>query len=377
MIHYLSMPENILKEQTAYWTAREITQQPETWQKVLTVIKQDSDKLDAWLEPILKIDNLRIIMTGAGTSAYIGEALAPYLTQTNGRVFEAISSTDLVSCPTEYLVKSRPTLVISYGRSGDSPESVAAIEVVGKCADICYHLSITCNEHGALSKFAEKSKNAYNLLMPSETLDKSFAMTSSFTSMLVATLCVFARDEQQLTLACAATKKVIDNKAGQISAKATAQSKRFVFLGSGSMLGFSKEASLKLLELSAGLVDCYSESSLGFRHGPKSLVNKQTEIIVMDSLDKVVCQYDGDMIEELISDDIAYSITRMSDEVAVQHSELKGAWLGLPYIVYWQIFAFYKSINLSVTPDNPCPTGEVNRVVAGVNIYPQPDKNKM
>jgi tagatose-6-phosphate ketose/aldose isomerase len=32
--------------------------------------------------------------------------------------------------------------------------------------------------------------------------------------------------------------------------------------------------------------------------------------------------------------------------------------------------AFEKSLQLGLGPDNPCPTGEVNRVVQGVTIYP-------
>ena len=29
-----------------------------------------------------------------------------------------------------------------------------------------------------------------------------------------------------------------------------------------------------------------------------------------------------------------------------------------------------QSLSLGITPDNPCPTGEVNRVVKGVTLYP-------
>ena len=35
-----------------------------------------------------------------------------------------------------------------------------------------------------------------------------------------------------------------------------------------------------------------------------------------------------------------------------------------------QAFAFHSSIALGNTPDNPSPTGEINRVVQGVTIYP-------
>ena len=44
--------------------------------------------------------------------------------------------------------------------------------------------------------------------------------------------------------------------------------------------------------------------------------------------------------------------------------------LGLDYILFAQTLAVLKSLSLSITPDNPCPTGEVNRVVKGVTLYP-------
>jgi len=44
--------------------------------------------------------------------------------------------------------------------------------------------------------------------------------------------------------------------------------------------------------------------------------------------------------------------------------------VGLKMIVLAHMIGFFKSISLGITVDNPCPTGEVNRVVTGVTIYP-------
>ncbi|MDA6191660.1 sugar isomerase, partial [Escherichia coli] len=43
--------------------------------------------------------------------------------------------------------------------------------------------------------------------------------------------------------------------------------------------------------------------------------------------------------------------------------------IALNYLIIGQLFALFNSIHLGVTPDNPSPTGIVNRVVKGVNIY--------
>lgn len=44
------------------------------------------------------------------------------------------------------------------------------------------------------------------------------------------------------------------------------------------------------------------------------------------------------------------------------------------YILYGQILALYKSIALGITPDNPCPSGSVNRIVQGVTVHPYKGK---
>lgn len=369
MSQFLSLPINELKQLDAYWTAREITQQPDVWRKVQEDIENRRAEISNWLNPILSIPSLRIVLTGAGTSAYIGESIAPFLTLQSGRVFETISTTDLVASPKEYLITSIPTLLISYGRSGDSPESVAAINVANEILDNCFHLTITCNDNGSLAAITARSENGFNVLMPAETLDNSFAMTSSFTSMIVATLTVFAPNLQQLLISSKISTKIIQTQVNRIAELAESNGAKTVFLGSGSLSGTAKEAALKLLELTAGKLDCYSESSLGFRHGPKSLVNHETEVFILDSNDSHTSKYDLDLFNELKDDNIAKKVVCLSSEIELAELELQGPWLGLAYIVYCQIYAFYKSIHLGITPDNPCPTGEVNRVVQGVNIY--------
>ena len=50
--------------------------------------------------------------------------------------------------------------------------------------------------------------------------------------------------------------------------------------------------------------------------------------------------------------------------------DLPNVLLGLEYITVAQTIALFKSLKSGYTPDNPCPSGEVNRVVKGVIIYP-------
>ena len=317
---------------------------------------------------------MRIILTGAGTSAYVGESIAPHLSAQLGRQVEAISTTNIVSNPNQYLLKDKPTLVVSYGRSGNSPESVAAVKLVDQVVDDSYHLVLTCNPEGHLATNAQAQDNSYSLLMPEGTLDQSFAMTSSFSSMLVSTLCIFSPDSKQLTAAAVAAESFFANGINTVKTQAQLEVQRLVFLGSGGLQGIAKEAALKVLELTAGKVISYFESPLGFRHGPKSLVDESTEIIFFSSTDGYTKQYDQDLLAELARDKQAAAITILNGSLFGDFTNLDDVWAGLPYIVYCQVFSFFKSINANITPDNPCPTGEVNRVVQGVTLYPLEDK---
>ena len=50
--------------------------------------------------------------------------------------------------------------------------------------------------------------------------------------------------------------------------------------------------------------------------------------------------------------------------------DMENIMLGLDFIMFAQTLAVMKSLSMGITPDNPCPTGEVNRVVKGVTLYP-------
>jgi tagatose-6-phosphate ketose/aldose isomerase len=370
MSKYLTYSEEALKSQNGYWTAKEICQQPRIWLEAAANVETKREEIDAWLSPILNKTGLRIILTGAGTSAYIGEAISPHLSKEVNRCFEAISTTDLVSNPQQYLLKNVPTLLISYGRSGSSPESVAAVKLVDQIVDDCYHLVITCNPEGELANNAKTQTNVFSLLMPEGTLDQSFAMTSSFTSMLVSTLCIFSPEQAQLERAAQWAEKFLDVGIQPLKELAKNPTQRLVFLGSGGLQGIAREAALKVLELTAGQVLSYCESPLGFRHGPKSLMNDTTEVILLASSDSYTKSYDQDLLAELRRDNQALTIIELSKTIFNQPEDLTDVWASLPYILYCQILAFFKSMQANITPDNPCPSGEVNRVVQGVTIYP-------
>lgn len=364
MSAYLDITEDQLKQLGGYWTAKEICQQPKAWQQVCDNIDKQREPLNDWLNPILSKPNLRIILAGAGTSAYVGQSLAPILTLALNRPVEAVSTTEMVINPTQHLLSDCPTLLISFARSGSSPESVAAINLADELISDCHHLLVTCNSTGELAIAGQSRINSYCLTMPVQTLDQSFAMTSSFSSMMLAVLWLFDSNKTQLERAINASQAVITQSNNEIELLARTSFTRVVYLGSGCLQGIAIEAALKMLELTAGNIDCYSESPMGFRHGPKSIVDEDTLIIMLSSHDTYRQRYEKDLTTELKQDNKTQHILQLG------HEGLDDSWLMFPYIVFCQSLAFHKSLAFKITPDNPCPSGEVNRVVQGVNIYP-------
>ncbi|HEX5792760.1 MAG TPA: SIS domain-containing protein [Rheinheimera sp.] len=361
----------------ASWTAREISQQPRLWQQLAEQHRGFAAQLSSWLSPLLAQPQLRIIFTGAGTSAYIGEALADHIQQLlplPGQRAQAISTTDIVSHPQLYLGSEQPTLLVSYGRSGNSPESVAALKLADQLLPDCRHLLISCNAEGQLAQYAQQHPASSLLyLMPELAHDQSFAMTSSFSCMYLATLLTFAPDQQALSSCIALAQQILDSRLDEIRAQALQPCQRMVFLGAGPLKAIAQEAALKYLELTAGQVLSSFETPLGFRHGPKSLVNSSTQILLLQSSDSYSRQYDLDLLHELQQDKQALAIDVLAQQQLAAGTALADVWLGLPFVLWCQALAFYKALQLGVSPDNPCPGGQVNRVVQGVTLYPFPE----
>lgn len=370
---------------TTTWTEKEIRQQPDSWIRALKNLEHQRSSIDAFLAPLLQQPDLQIVLTGAGTSAFIGDIIAPWLSHYTGGNFVSVPTTDLVTNPVEYLSTERPTLLISFARSGNSPESVAAVDLTNQLAKQCHHLVITCNEAGSLYQNAVQNDNALALLMPPETHDRGFAMTSSITTMMASCLSVFAPK----VINCASFQDVATRCQQIVALQGDFRKnvlgdrpfKRVVYLGSGGLQGVARESALKVLELTAGKIAAFYDSPTGFRHGPKSLVNAETLVVVFVSSHPYTRQYDLDLLAELQRDQQAMRVVAIS---AVTSPEIEdGPHILLPasrhfmdveqafcFLMYAQIFALNESIKAGITPDTPSASGTVNRVVQGVVIHP-------
>lgn len=370
-------------------TAKEIIQQPDTWRESVKNLIKNKIEIKSFIDYFLSKKEFRIILTGAGTSAFAGEVCEPYLTSLLNKRVEAIATTDLVASPKSYFIKDIPTLLVSFARSGNSPESVHAVNLANQLVDDLYQVVITCNENGKLAKNTVNDEKSLLLLMPPQTNDLGFAMTSSFTTMVLNAMAVFninnienfSSDVDKLSNS---VNDFIENNIERVTSLVNEDFERIVYLGSSTSKGIARESALKVLELTAGKVNASYDTPLGFRHGPKSVVDDETVSVIYISNDEYTRQYDLDLAKEMLAhkkndkvvivgDNIEEDILNKADYVFnvenINYTVENEVLLPLQQIIFGQMLSFLKSVNLGITPDNPCPTGEVNRVVQGVILH--------
>lgn len=364
-------------------TRKEILSQPELWEEVYHLISSQSAAITGFLNPILQKEQLQVVLTGAGTSGFIGDAAQGILQKNWGKPVRAVPTTEIVTAPEAAFIRSVPTLLISFARSGNSPESVETVRLADACCDEVYHLIITCNGEGALSKrAAARAGNSYCILLPEATNDKSLAMTSSFTCMLLSALLVAnagnLEGELPKVQRIAEQAHVILDNQFLLESLVRKGYHRVVFLGSGEMLGIARECHLKLLELTDGRQVCMSDSFLGFRHGPRAFVDENTLIIYLFSRNRHTMRYERDLAEDIARDARAIGSLQIggAEEVALPNShritlsiDPENQYQMIAMTLVGQLMGYHSALHAGIDPDSPSSSGAISRVVQGVNIY--------
>ncbi|MBR0065084.1 MAG: SIS domain-containing protein [Paludibacteraceae bacterium] len=374
------------------FTYNEIHQQPAMWRKELEALLQSKAAISAFMHKYLTPET-DIVLTGAGTSAFIGDAICPVMRGMWHNV-RSVPTTDLIT-HAEYLLEAdRPLLLISFARSGNSPESVGAVNLANKICKNVAHVYITCNKNGKLAQQAvesQKSKEESNILLlkfPEDTDDKSLAMTSSFSTMLLTCLMLghidtLEDDAEMIEKAVKNAEAVIERYEEPLKAIAERPFERGVFLGSGALKGIAEECHLKLQELTDGAVVCKFDSFLGFRHGPKAVVNDKSIVVYLVTDDEKVQRYERDLVRQVDGNNkpVAQIIVAAGAKPALEgvnadllvqmpFGKAETDFYGIvPYVLVGQLLGFYASLAHGLTPDAPSVSDNIHRVVEGVTIY--------
>ena len=369
-------------------TVREIMQQPDCWGEIDDLVRACDASIVAMIQRIAADPKAQITLCGAGTSAYVGEILRDTLQQWSVAQVRDVATTEIVSQPDIYFNAHSEGLLVSFARSGSSAESLDVAEKVAQIAPNVVQLNITCNPNSPMAQSTQA--NTYCCLMPERTHDRSFVMTSSFSTMLLFTVQLFARalGQPQVSLAPVmdAARGLIQTLWGHPSVAALAHNDRLVYLGSNTLYGAARESALKTLEMTAGRVVTMVESALGFRHGPKSIANANTGVCVFISGMPYTQQFDCDIVNELLRDATVANVVVVSTSAVAQRlqaserlsvielpavlDETPDVLRSVLCVLVGQMVGLKLSRVHGVGADNPGPSGEVNRVVKGVTRYP-------
>src|SRR5580658_2992410 len=345
------------------YTLQEIFQQPILWPTTVARVRAASGQLHQTFE------KAHVLLTGAGTSAYAASGVASAWPRA-----VAVPTTDLLLDPERYLVDV--DAVISLARSGNSPESAAVVERVRALNPRILQLAITCNEDSSL---AQSGLDGLIVLDP-RTNDRSLVMTGSFSNLVLAGLAL-AQPETVAQHADLASDRAstllaaIDQQCRRIAARAW---ERIVVLSSSPLLGWGREAGLKILEMTAGRFPVVTETYLGLRHGPMSFLRADTLVLCLLSSDPVRRLYEVDLIEELRSKRLGYPVAiagpgehgRLFAEVIPAVLPEAPDEFRTPFeILIPQLLGYHLSLRQGLNPDNPSPDGVITRVVQGVKIH--------
>jgi tagatose-6-phosphate ketose/aldose isomerase len=347
--------------------ASEIAQQPDLWLTTLERVQA---------APILRhFEGVPVILTGAGTSAYAGSAIAQAWPGS-----KAIATTDLLLQSAAEIEFAQPGfanggLLISLARSGESPESAAVVARLQRLFPSVRHLVIVCNAHGRLASMP----GVEVICLDPRTNDRSLAMTASFSNLALAGLCLLHHDVlvSEVPAICDQVRSRLLAMYSVTEQIAAYSVDRLVVLTS-AMQSLGTEASLKVIELTAGRVMTLSETFLGFRHGPLSVLREDTPVLCFASSDPGKRTYEQDLVGDLKARGLG-RIALIGDESA---SGWPCDWFvpamapGLPdslrtpfEIPLAQLVAYHCSLRAKIDPDNPSPDGTVTRVVKPFLIH--------
>jgi tagatose-6-phosphate ketose/aldose isomerase len=393
----LNLPGQEKIERGLEHTPREIWQQPATWSKTYEICLEHRAAVTGLLRDAGigrgSTASPTVYLVGAGTSDYIGRALAPLLRQRWGCDVWAVPSTTLLTDFEEFHRAGRDYLWISFSRSGDSPEGVALLERALNQHREIRHVVITCNPQGKMAKLAPGHEARLRAIVLDDAVnDRGLAMTSSFSNMLLAGQCVAnlsaANPEEsakfgEMVSRIARTGEQFLPAAAEVAAAITELGcVRACFVGSGPLRAVADESALKVVELTAGKVTTLAESPLGLRHGPLSSVDSQTLLVAFLSSDLRRRGYELDLLREIARKRLGRVRAVVTLQGIDDVSPLADYCLSLDCaadfpdfyrpvldVMLGQLFGLFASMRSGLKPDSPSPNGSISRVVSPIKLY--------
>lgn len=377
----LTLPEPQKTELGLLYTPGEIAQQPATWQITHRLFSENKAELMEYLRQA-KDERWTIYLVGAGSSDYIGHSIAHLLRKRWNCEVCVVASTDLLTNREDLVIPDEKYLWISFSRSGDSPEGVSVLEQALASSPHVKHLVVSCNRNGRMVELAAQNESCFAMILDDAVNDRSLAMTSSFTNMVLFGMELahlwdqqsFDGTLQNMTLAA---HYMLEDGASLAQQLAKQGYRRACFVGSGALAGTTRESALKILELTAGNIQSMNETTLGLRHGPMSSLNTESLFVSFISRDDRRRRYDLDLLNEIRAKGAVRTIVAIGHADSASDSslyceafgKLDDAYRPAVDVIFSQMVGLFSSIELGLHPDSPSPNGLISRVVEKFAIY--------
>lgn len=386
----LQLGESEKKKLGVEYTPVEIEQQPGVWKESAELLQQQKEEIRTFLGEagLLGTESATLVLTGAGSSEFVGNAIHNWLRVGFSREVLSIPTTHLVTHAESTLLVGRPYTVVSFARSGNSPESVATYDRVRKLSPQAHQVVITCNSDGDLANRAASDPRALSIVLPERTHDRSLVMTSSYSTMAWTAACLPlietpSKRDRLLQQICSGASRVLQVYPDLLEQFGRLEFQRAAYLGSGNLTGTMQESALKMMEMTDGQVATRFDSFLGVRHGPQVFIDDSCVVIAGLSSDARIRRYELDLLQELKTKNQGLATLVVCDRLDEEISETATHAMELfpegdpppddfrvmTDVIVGQLLGTFKSLSLGLRPDAPSASGVINRVVQGVMIY--------
>ena len=372
-------------------TLREICQQPATWLETVSRIAAHVATVEGALDGVVASQPAgAIVLTGSGSSLYAGECLSRALQSALDMPVQAMSAGMVLTDPRGCLTERMPSLLVSFARSGNSPESCGAVDAVRDALPACRHLVITCSGQGRLAARYRDDPRVATLVLDDRTADRSLVMTSSFTNMVLAgRLLALTRDvpgyRGRGARLAEQGAEILLRHGDTLARVARGHYRTAVYLGSGGRYGSAREAALKMLEMTAGQVKTFAETYLGLRHGPMCALDDGALVVCFLASDPVTRAYEVDLLRELRNKRLGAHRVIFGSGVPADLASTGDVVIDAPGLaavsdddapvldaVVGQLLAFFRCLSVGLRPDSPSDDGVISRVVGDFAIHRRP-----
>ncbi len=327
-------------------TLEEIRMQTGAWAEAVKIVQNQRSHI----EELRWVECDQMLFIGCGSTYYLSLSAATLFQSLSGKISRAFPSSELLLSPSSVYPEGHgQSMLVAISRSGKTSETLQAVNrfSINNKGTV---LTVSNNEESQLAGMGK-----LNFCIPSGK-EQSVAQTKSFASMYVActALTAVACNQSEISHSLSKIVPVGERILGNYEelARETGQNhalERFFFLGSGNYYGLACEASLKMKEMSLTVSEPFH--FLEFRHGPISMVDKNT--LVVGLLSEKHSDY-----EKAVLTDVqklgGHTLTLGENNTDVEfNSNLPEPVRGVFYLPVLQLMAYYRAVSLELNPDQP------------------------